>query len=270
MLNLTIGGVPEHFNLPWQLVLEAGQPQDLNINAQWRDYPAGTGAMVAALNSGELDLAMLVTEGAVAARQSPDCQFEILSFYTTSPLLWGIHVPVGSDLHTQTDIAGQRYAISRYGSGSHLMAKVHAHSQGWPAEQLEFVLVENLTGAREAFAQQRAEVFFWEHYTTKPYVDNGEFRWLGDFPPPWPGFVVCVNKTALRSQRTGIEQLLERVFDQARQIKHSERSPELIASRYGLKADDVRDWLHNTRWADKQQLDQATLAAVQAAVNLSE
>lgn len=269
MPKFTIAGVPEHFNLPWHQVLESGIPAEWNIDAQWQDYPAGTGAMVNALNNGDADIAMLVTEGAVAARQLAGCRFEIISFYTTSPLLWGMHVAAGSALETPGDFLGRRYAISRYGSGSHLMAKVHAQQQGWPVAEMEFVLVENLDGARAALREKRAEVFFWEHFTTKPYVDNGEFRWLGDFPPPWPGFVVCANRDALAANYAVIDDLLARVFAQAAQIKQNPDSPALIAKRYQLQQADVRAWLAATRWVDERQLDQQLLESVAGTLALA-
>lgn len=269
MQTLNIGGVPEHFNLPWRLALESNQLDTLNLKATWQDFPAGTGAMVAALNAGELDIAILVTEGAVAAQQKPECGFDILSFYTTSPLLWGMHVPAASDIETEQDFRGQRYAISRYGSGSHLMAQVHAKKMAWPLDQLQFVLIENLDGARQAFREQRADIFFWEHYTTKPYVDNGEFRWLGDFPPPWPGFVVCVNRDAWQAHSTLIEPLLSKVFEHALQLKQSPDTPGLIAERYQLNARDVSEWLSTTQWATHQQLDPQVLAVVAEAINLN-
>ncbi len=268
MQKLNVGGVPEHFNLPWRLTIESGEFDTPSLMARWQDYPAGTGAMVAALNSGELDIAILVTEGAVAARQKPECHFDILSFYTTSPLLWGMHVPAASEIQCEQDFRGLRYAISRYGSGSHIMAQVHAKKMGWPPDEIEFVLIEDLDGARLAFQERRAEVFFWEHYTTKPYVDNGEFRWLGDFPPPWPGFVVCINRNTRKKHDTLIEKLLVSVLNRAQQLKQSTKTAALIADRYQLNIEDVEEWLGTTQWSRQQHLDQQILATVTDAINL--
>ena len=65
MNRLRIGGVPEHFNLPWLRLAESGALDDLGV--AWRDVPEGSGAMAAALRAGELDAAMLLTEGAVSS-----------------------------------------------------------------------------------------------------------------------------------------------------------------------------------------------------------
>jgi ABC-type nitrate/sulfonate/bicarbonate transport system substrate-binding protein len=36
MLNIRVGGVPEHFNLPWHLALENGLFESENINVEWK------------------------------------------------------------------------------------------------------------------------------------------------------------------------------------------------------------------------------------------
>ena len=65
--SIAIGGVPEHFNLPWKLANDYGFFEKENIDFNWQYYAAGTGAMVKALENHELDAAVLLTEGAVSA-----------------------------------------------------------------------------------------------------------------------------------------------------------------------------------------------------------
>src|SRR6185503_12780182 len=66
MTLLRIGGVPEHFNLPWHLALDEGAARAAGVDVQWQDFPDGSGAMAHALREQRLDAAMLLTEGAVA------------------------------------------------------------------------------------------------------------------------------------------------------------------------------------------------------------
>jgi len=248
MIRLRIGGVPEHFNLPWHLALDARRFDALEIEVAWRDYPGGSGAMAKALRGGELDAALLLTEGAVAA-VSDGVALEIVSLYTDSALVWGIHVPAASRFRAVEELAGARYAISRTGSGSHLMAVVHARTQGWPAESLTFVGVGDLDGAVAAFAAGRADVFFWEKLMTKPLVDAGKFRRVGEFTAPWPAFVVCASSALDGERRTALGRALELVLDEARVLRSRPDAAKLIAGRYGLRADDVAEWLGTVRWS---------------------
>jgi ABC-type nitrate/sulfonate/bicarbonate transport system substrate-binding protein len=248
MIKLRIGGVPEHFNLPWHLALEARRFEPLGVDVAWRDYPGGSGAMAKALRDGELDAALLLTEGAVAA-VADGVPLEIASLYTDSPLLWGIHVPAASRLRAVGELAGARYAISRTGSGSHLMAFVHARAQGWRVERLTLVAVGNLDGAVAALEAGRADVFFWEKFMTKPLVDAGKFRHVGEFTAPWPAFVVCAARSLDPAKRSALARVVAAVLDEARALRARADAAQLIARRYGLAARDVEEWLKTTRWS---------------------
>jgi sulfonate transport system substrate-binding protein len=250
MIKLRIGGVPEHFNLPWQLALEGHRFEALGIELTWRNYPGGSGAMAKALREGELDAALLLTEGAVAA-VTDGVELEIVSRYTDSPLVWGIHVPADSHIRAVAELEGMRYAISRKGSGSHLIAFVHARAQGWSVDGLSLVTVGNLAGAVAAFAAGTADVFFWEKFMTKPLVDTGQFRRVGEFTAPWPAFVVCATRSMDSDQGTALERAIELVLKEARALRARPDAPQLIAQRYGLLAADVAEWLGTTRWSER-------------------
>jgi ABC-type nitrate/sulfonate/bicarbonate transport system substrate-binding protein len=264
MISIKVGGVPEHFNLPWHLALEAAAPAHAGLAVSWEDFPDGSGAMAAALREGRLDVAMLLTEGAVAGVAAGG--LKIVSLYTESPLIWGIHVPAASRFARVQDIRGARYAISRRGSGSHLMSFVHAREQGWPREHIELVVVRNLDGAIEAFANGSADVFFWEKFMTKPQVDAGRFRRVGEFVAPWPAFVVCASSAALATKAAAIRTLLRTVLAEAGRLAASADGAALIASRYGLEAPDVREWLGATRWAARVGVVAADIAPAVAAL----
>src|SRR3712207_2896588 len=94
-MEIKIGGVPEHFNLPWHLAIEKKSFEKEGISLSWKDYPGGTGMMCSDLRSGNLDMAVVLTEGIVAdiIKGNPSL---IIQWYVTSPLIWGIHMPGNS------------------------------------------------------------------------------------------------------------------------------------------------------------------------------
>jgi ABC-type nitrate/sulfonate/bicarbonate transport system substrate-binding protein len=248
MIKLRIGGVPEHFNLPWHLALQGRRFEPLGIDVTWRDYAGGSGAMAKALADGELDAALLLTEGAVAA-VTDGVSLDILSLYTDSPLVWGIHVPAASRFRAVAELEGARYAISRTGSGSHLMAFVHARAQGWNVTRLTLVAVGNLDGAVAAFEAGRADVFFWEKFMTKPLVDAGKFRRVGEFAAPWPAFVVCASRAIDAEQRAALAHVVDVVLQEASALRKRTDAAQLIATRYGLESADAEQWLASTRFS---------------------
>jgi len=254
-----------HFNLPWHRLLEGGATAALGVELEWRDYPAGSGAMAKALREAQLDAALLLTEGAVAG--IADGGFRILSRFTDSPLIWGVHVPGASRRHSVADLRGARYAISRRGSGSHLMAFVHARAQGWPVDALEFVVVDNLDGAVAAFAAGAADVFFWEKFMTKPLVDSGRFRRVAEFSAPWPAFVLCVADHVARAQRSDLTRVLAAVLHEAEALRAQPDAAALIAHRYGLDESDAREWLGATRWSERVGIAASEIATACATLN---
>lgn len=194
-----IGGVPEHFNLPWRLAIEEGFFSSRGISLDWIDYPGGTGAMNKALREGEIDLATILTEGIVAdiCNGNPS---QLLKIHVQTPLNWGIFVNQNSDFQLVDDLKTARFAISRMGSGSHLMAYVNALQLNWKPADLSMVILNNLEGMRRGLRDNEADAFMWEKVMTQPYVDSGELRRVGICPTPWPGFVLAARTEVIENQ----------------------------------------------------------------------
>ncbi|MGC1514216.1 MAG: substrate-binding domain-containing protein, partial [Maribacter sp.] len=208
MKTVKIIGVPEHFNLPWHLAIEEGAFEERGIDLQWTDIPEGTGKMCQLLKNNETDLAIILTEGIVKSITEGN-PVKIIQEYISSPLQWGIHVDANSAYTTLEELKDTTAAISRFGSGSHLMAYVHAQQRGWETDALKFSLVNDLQGAVDALSAGNADYFMWEHFTTKPLVDSGIFRHLGDCPTPWPCFVLVGTHQFLTEHRNLVKHILE-------------------------------------------------------------
>ena len=262
MKKFKIGGVLEHFNLPWYLTLKNKEYLDKNINLRWKDYHSGTGEMCNALRSGEIDMAVILTEGIVRdiTKGNPS---KIVQVFIDTPLIWGIHVSENSPYSTVKELKGKKAAISRYGSGSHLMSYVNAENQGWNIEkELDFEVIENLDGALEHLPKGKGDYFMWEKFTTKPYVDNGPFKLLGQCPTPWPCFVIAVRDTVLEKDPRAVNDILKIINNTTKKFKASAGVDLLIANRYQQKIEDVQQWLSLTQWSQKQ-LSTANLKKVQ-------
>ncbi|WP_127844712.1 substrate-binding domain-containing protein [Psychroflexus aestuariivivens] len=251
MTQIKIGGVPEHFNYPWHLCLEESAFSNANIELQWTDFHGGTGEMSQALKEGEIDLAIMLTEGSVKeiADGSP---FKILQTYVQSPLMWGIHVDAKSKFEKLESLEGKTAAISRFGSGSHLMTYVNADQNNWETKELKFETTQNLYGAVEALSNGEADYFMWEHFTTKPLVDRGIFRWLGNQPTPWPCFVLVSTNHFIEANSERINKLLEIINRKTNEFKSIDGITQKIAEKYQLKYTDVSKWLSKTEWSQTQ------------------
>ncbi|WP_422080077.1 substrate-binding domain-containing protein [Ulvibacterium sp.] len=251
MKTVRIVGVPEHFNLPWHMAIEEGAFQERGIDLQWTDVPEGTGRMCQMLQSHETDLAIILTEGIVKSISEGN-PTKIVQEYISSPLLWGIHVSTKSDFKTISELKNTTAAISRFGSGSHLMAFVNARNEGWDTDTLPFKVINNLDGAIEALTQRSADYFMWEHFTTKPLVDNGTFGRLGDCPTPWPCFVIAATDEFLENDTGTLRHILEVINVYTWEFKRIPSIDRTLSNRYGQQLEDIQKWLSLTRWSQQQ------------------
>ncbi len=247
-VKIKIGGVPEHFNLPIHLAIEKGDFAKRGLEVEWTDYPGGTGQMTQALRGGDADVCVLLTEGIITdiINGSPT---KIISNYVITPLIWGIHTGADNPLQHHEDIYDKRYAISRMGSGSHLMAIVDATSRGHKLSDDQFVIIKNLDGAIESLTAQDSDVFYWEKYTTKPLVDKGTFRRVGEFLTPWPCFVIAARDEILEKHPEAVIRMLRVIHDTCDQFMQDDKVIDLVAERYDQKPQDVQRWYHSTEWA---------------------
>jgi ABC-type nitrate/sulfonate/bicarbonate transport system substrate-binding protein len=247
MTNLKIGGVPEHFNYPWYITLKNKEYSKHNINLRWQDYPGGTGQMSKALRDGSVDIAIVLTEGIIKdiADGNPS---KIIQTFVQTPLIWGIHVGAKSKFKTIDDLENATIAISRFGSGSHLMAIVNAYNQGWDIAKLKFKVIKDLQGGIDALTNGKADYFMWEHFTTKPLVDNGTFRRIDDCPTPWPCFVIAVRNEVLENNFEEVKKVLDIINAETADFKKIENIDKTLAKRYEQQLEDIQNWLKITAW----------------------
>lgn len=262
MKKVNIGGVPEHFNLAWYLTLKNGEYKAKDINLRWHDYYGGTGAMCKGLRKGEIDIAVILTEGIIKDIIAGNPS-KIVQTFVKSPLIWGIHVAHNSKFNSIEDIRGARAAISRYGSGSHLMAYINAKNNDWDlTRDLNFEVIKNLDGAVEGLTNGDADYFMWEKFTTKPLVDNGTFRRIGNCPSPWPCFVIAVREDFITNSSKELNIILEIINRTTADFKNIPSIDKTIANRYNQKLEDVREWLSITEWS-QDTIDEKTIETVQ-------
>ena len=258
MIQFTVGGVPEYFNMPWHQAQEDSSFAQRGLEVTWKDYPGGTGAMMHDLRAGAIDVAVALTEGVVAEiinRRS--CR--IAQWFVTSPLRWGVHVAANAPYQQIANLQNRTFAVSRLGSGSHLMAYVLARHHGWSPEGLRFEIVNNLDGARQALAKGAADGFLWEQFTTQPWVDTSEFRRVGVIDTPWPCFVVAVRAD---HSGEGLSLLLDTVNQSAARLKAQPDAAVRVAQRYALPIADPEPWWQSVHWAIDRQMERATLQRV--------
>ncbi len=268
LFPIRLAGVPEHFNMPIHWAKNKGIFERDGIDLQWLDFATGTGAMCEALKNNEIDMAIVLTEGAIAAIEKGNLM-TILQFYVLSPLHWGIHISPKKNYKNATDIADKRFAVSRLGSGSHLMAKVLAAENNFRIADENFVIVNNIDGAAKALTADDADVFLWEKFTTKPLVDKGIFQKIGEIPTPWPCFVVVARNNFIEENKEALMAVVGCINEATEKFTELKNKTTLIAQKYNLNEKDVKDWIKSVEWSHSPVIDQDILEQVKETLKKS-
>ena len=245
---LKIGGVTEHFNLPWNIAVEQNKFTEAGVELDWKFFPGGTGVMTEALKTGELDLAILLTEGFVSAA-AKGLKAKIVKEYITSPLGWGIFTGVKSQFYSVYNRLPKKYAISKLGSGSHLMAMIHAEQRGERVDQKDLIEVKSIDGAMQSLTGNETQIFYWEKYMTKAHVENGTVRMIGEFSAPWSSMLIIASDEAIATKRDKIAKVLEVINTESERFVTSPQSVKLLTERFKLTEADAYTWLLSTVWS---------------------
>jgi sulfonate transport system substrate-binding protein len=248
MRTIRIGGVPEHYNFPFYQLFEEQPFIDLGYRIDWRTYTTGTGHMLGDLHQEVLDLAIVLTEGVITDRHAGN-NSEIIAHYVKSPLIWGVHHHPSNHRAAKGVQQDTIFGISRYGSGSHLMAYLYARSKGIVLNQAQFAVVNNLPGAIASMECGMADLFLWEKYTTQPAVDKNLLQRQDEFPTPWEPFVLVAKPEFKQAQENFIDLLLNWLSKRCHTLKaHREETCASVSALFHLKTSDAEAWFDRVAW----------------------
>src|SRR5690606_2879487 len=121
---------------------------------------------------------------------------------------------------------------------------------GWPIDKLEFVSINTIDGAVSALTNNEADYFMWERFMTKPLVDKGIFRRIGECPTPWPSFVIAVTDAFLESHPDIIQKMLQEINAVTSSFKEMPDVIDMLATEFNQKKEDLAEWLSLTNWSE--------------------
>ncbi|MBI1307331.1 MAG: hypothetical protein GC181_12075 [Bacteroidetes bacterium] len=260
-MQITIGGVPEHFNHPWKIAIQNKSFSNIGIDIRWKYVDGGTGAMNQMLRNGELDLAIVLTEGIVADILNGNPSL-IVQKFVKSPLIWGIHSAVNSKVDAESSPADLRFAVSRLGSGSHIMASVWAKQNGIDLHPDQFIITENLKGSIEAMQSGKADVLLWEKFTTMPYVKSGVLKRVAETVTPWPCFVIAARQDFLLKNPERVWNMLWLIRKTCRHFMLDPEAERMISENYQLSPDEAHIWFNQTEWEQDVYISKKMLSNV--------
>lgn len=270
---IKVGYIPEHFSAPMFLAREQGWLDGI----EFYPFPSGSGHLIQSLTTGEIDIAVGLTEAFVRAIAAGNESYKIAGCYVQSPLRWAISTGAKrDDLPDGANLEGKKCGVSRIGSGSDVMARVLALQRHY-VKPFEFVVNHTFAQLRDGVNHtgdaKECDFFMWEHFTTKKYWDIGEIKRIGEIFTPWPSWVVTARTGIL-----GSEDLKSFLEGTTKGINYFNENPEKaikwITSNLDYTEDDARAWLSTVNFGDPLHIDpqiiSKTVDVLKYAANLPE
>ncbi|KAG8160948.1 hypothetical protein KVR01_009212 [Diaporthe batatas] len=273
-LPLRVGYVPEHFSTPIHFA-----SKHFGLDAQLIAFPSGTGHMITALRSGEIDVGIGLTEGWVAGLGKEDVEgdggYRLVGTYVETPLCWAVSTGAARpDISSLDSLSGRKIGVSRLGSGSYVMGFVLADQQGWlpqepaassssssPSPYSDFVILNTFENLRRAVNSGDADFFMWEHFTSKRYYDSGDIRKVGEIYTPWSSWKIVAATSLVHGDAGGSDQPQQQQLDPRLHalfekldagIRHfndnHDEAVRYISTELDYSEEDAREWLKTVRF----------------------
>ncbi|KAJ7170838.1 periplasmic binding protein-like II [Mycena crocata] len=242
-MSLRVGYVREHFSTP----LLQFQDSDNNKTFTLVECPSGTGQLISRLTKDEIDVAIALTDPLISGIANGSTAYKLCGSYVSTPLNWAVITGKDTKFKDISDLKDTTIGISRLGSGSQTMAYVMALQQGWPTEDLKFQINNDIRGLLNSVNDGSTSAFMWEWFTTKPFVDAGEARFIGSVPTPWPSWLIAAHPSPTRAPPDALRAFMEglsgyvRAFDSA--ANRAGPNLEVIKAKFGYPAEDIEAWL---------------------------
>ncbi|GJJ08687.1 hypothetical protein Clacol_002906 [Clathrus columnatus] len=247
---LRVGYVREHFASP----LLQFADDDKETTFVLVEHPGGTGSLIAALEKDEIDLAIALTDPLIAGISRGSNAYKLIGTYVTTPLNWAVITGKDSSFHSISSLMNTTIGISRPGSGSQTMAAVMALQHQWfpqdvtdVAGSLDFKVNNDIHGLIASVNDGSTSAFMWEWFTTKPWIDRGEARFIGSVPTPWPSWLIAAHPSPDRAPPNSVDSFLKTLSHYVREFDSPERRSQdninFIKERFQYPEEDIKAWL---------------------------
>jgi hypothetical protein len=111
-------------------------------------------------------------------------------------------------------------------------------------------LVKNdIRGLIDSVNDGTTSAFMWEWFTTKPFVDAGEVRFIGSVPTPWPSWLIAAHPSQDRAPSDKLNAFLQALskYVVAFDTPETRAGPnvQFIKEKFGYPEEDIHvEFIH--------------------------
>ncbi|KAL7279244.1 hypothetical protein ACG7TL_007084 [Trametes sanguinea] len=240
---LRVGYVREHFSSPLLQFAEEDGGKTFTLV----ECPSGTGQLIGRLEKDEIDVAIALTDPLISGIAKGSKAYKLVGSYVTTPLNWAVITGKNSPYNSISDLKGTT------------------------------IVNNDIRGLIDSVNDGSTSAFMWEWFTTKPFVDAGECRFvstslpprraprrihdalltqpssasagqhgqIGSVPTPWPSWLIAAHPE--RAPASALTPFLEalsgfvRAFDAPEQRAAADVA--FIKDKFGYAEEDIKAWL---------------------------
>ena len=140
------------------------------------------------------------------------------------------------------------YAISKFGSGSNMMALLESRCREQVIDASQWKEVRSIEQAVQSLTEHKTDLFFWEKYMTMPYVEKNLLKRIGEFPTPWPCFVTVGREDFVKEHAKEVETVLNTVREQAKKLQTDPDLDKKVAYYYNISPEGAQMWSEGIQW----------------------
>ncbi|KAG7660990.1 uncharacterized protein J8A68_005510 [[Candida] subhashii] len=224
---LKVAYIPEHFSTPLFFAEQQGYYTSLGLSIEFIKVIEGSGRLINLLNSGEVDIAIGLTEAFVADIAKGNKNIKLVDTYVKSPLLWAISTGAHRDeFHNEGQLEGQTIGVSRIGSGSYIMSFVLGHSLKFDVPFADFPVLSNFKNLRDSVN-----------------LKFGPIKQIGEIFTPWSSWVITANADSLAHKKEHIKNFIDAVNSGIDYFNgHISEAVEYISTNLDYSAEDAKEW----------------------------
>ena len=219
--------------------------------------------MVTALRAGELDIAIGLTEGWVAAMAKDlplhgnteatprEHDFKFVGTFVETPLCWAIST--GYDRVDITDVQnlkGKKSGVSRIGSGSYVMSYVLKDREGWD-QPFDCVPLQTFEALRKGVNDGKVDFFMWEYFTSKRYYSSDTLhpiKKVGEIYTPWSSWKIVARNPLIDT--SALDSFLDKANAGIKYFEeHQDEAVQYISTKLDYEEEDAKEWMKTVRFA---------------------
>jgi sulfonate transport system substrate-binding protein len=136
------------------------------------------------------------------------------------------------------------------------MSYLLCNKNGFDVSEIDFVTIGGIDNLVESLENEECDIFLWEKFMLKQYVNLNKLEYVETIDTPWPCFMVACRNDVLEENEEGVRGVLKGLFESSKLFKKErEKSIKMIEEKCHLSNEDSEKWFDNVEFSKDGVID---------------